>query len=263
MTHIHPQNRKSNKLNHKQKRRIEETDFLEGKHGRIYEFLRVLRIGIEFIRGFRALFGVGPAITVFGSARFPSDHRYCELARTVAYGLAKQGYSVITGGGPGIMEAANQGAREGRRDPHSQTIGPWFKPSLSIGCTIKLPKEQKANAFLDLEVPFYYFFVRKVMLVKYSTGFVIFPGGFGTIDELSEALTLIQTAKLHDFPVILVGKEFWCDFENWLRKVLVPAGTISPEDLKTFVITDDPQEVLDLLKAPTSHLEEQQRLSQN
>lgn len=263
MTHIHPQNRKANHLNHKQRRRTEETAFLEGKHGRIYEFLRVLRIGIEFIRGFRALFGVGPAITVFGSARFPSDHRYCELARAVSYGLAKQGYSVITGGGPGIMEAANRGAKEGSRDPDCTKIGPWFKPSVSIGCTIKLPREQKANAFLDLEVPFYYFFVRKVMLVKYSKGFVIFPGGFGTIDELSEALTLIQTAKLHDFPVILVGKEFWRDFDHWLRTTLVPVGTISPEDLKTFVITDDPQEVLDILKAPPLPLEEQRRLSPN
>ena len=211
-----------------------EAGFLEGKHSRIYEFFRVLRIGVEFVRGFWGFHFIGPAITVFGSARFKEDHPYCKLARQIGKVIAEEGFVTVTGGGPGIMQATNQGAKEAG--------------GFSVGANIKLPHEQAPNPYLDKVVTFYYFFVRKVILVKYSCGFVVLPGGYGTLDELTEALTLIQTGKLYDFPVILVGKEYWAGFIQWAKDTLVAQGTISAEEFKFVVITDDPEKVRQLLR---------------
>jgi uncharacterized protein (TIGR00730 family) len=197
---------------------------LEGPKSRIEEFLRVVRISVEFIRGFRALHFLGPCVTVFGSARFPEDHRYYQLARQAGAEIAKRGFNVMTGGGPGIMEAANRGAKD---------VG-----GRSIGCNIILPKEQAANPYLDKMVTFRYFFVRKVMLVKYSQAFVIFPGGFGTLDEAFEAATLIQTGKIFDFPLIFVGVDYWEPLFDFLRNRLLKEKTIDAYDLTRLILTD-------------------------
>jgi hypothetical protein len=212
-----------------------EAEFLSGRHSRIKEALRVFRIAIEFIRGFRTLHFVGPVVTVFGSARFTEGHKYYTLGRAVGSMLAREGFTVLTGGGPGIMEAANRGAKEaGGR---------------SVGCTIELPREQRHNPYLDQVVGFYYFFVRKVMLVKYSYAFVILPGGFGTLDEMTEALTLIQTGKLYDFPVVLMGTDYWGPFVDWLRSAMVREGTIDERDLDFFRVTDDLDEAARIIRA--------------
>jgi uncharacterized protein (TIGR00730 family) len=206
-----------------------EADFLAGRHTRRSEFFRVVRIALEFIRGFRALHFVGPSVTVFGSARFTQEHPFCELARQTGKAIGELGFTVITGGGPGIMQAASRGAKEaGAR---------------TVGCNIFLPHEQRSNPFVDRAVTFTYFFVRKVMLVKYSYGFVILPGGMGTLDELTEAITLIQTGKLYDFPVILMGTEYWKGFLDWCRNTLIPQGAIAAEDIDRLVVTDDPVQV--------------------
>jgi hypothetical protein len=207
-----------------------EAIFLAGKHSLIYEILRLVRIGLEFYRGFFALRGIGPAITFFGSARFGEDSPHYSLARRTAALLSREGYTIMTGAGPGLMEAANRGARDAG--------GP------SVGCSIALPHERSHNAYVDRVVHFYYFFVRKVMLVKYSYAFIILPGGLGTLDEMSEAMTLIQTGKLYDFPVILMGKEYWRGFEEWMRGTLVKSGAIDEESLAFLHITDDPAEAL-------------------
>ncbi|MCM2322702.1 MAG: TIGR00730 family Rossman fold protein [Oligoflexia bacterium] len=210
-----------------------EAGFLAGRHSWLYESARLFRIGGEFLRGFRALRDVGPAVTVFGSARFKEGHPYYELGRQVGQALAREGFAVITGGGPGIMEAANRGAREaGGR---------------SIGCNIILPHEQQPNPFLDRIVTFYYFFVRKVMLVKYSCAFVILPGGMGTLDEMSEAITLIQTGKLYDFPVILMRRDYWAGFEHWLEGTLLKEGAVYRQDLDFLHLTDDPEETVAII----------------
>ena len=206
-----------------------EAFFLAGKASRTKEFFRVVRIALEFIRGFRRLHFVGPCVTVFGSARFKEGHPYYNLARQVGRVIAREGYSVMTGGGPGVMEGANRGARD--------------QGGESIGCNIVLPHEQGANPYVDQFINFRYFFVRKVMLVKYSHAFVILPGGFGTLDEMTEALTLIQTGRLYDFPVMLMGTTYWKPMLEMLEKVFLPQGTIAPEDLKFLQITDDPEEV--------------------
>lgn len=211
-----------------------EAQFLAGRHSKLNEFMRLLRIAMEYIRGFRALHSIGPAITVFGSARFKEDHRYYQLGREIGRVLAREGYTVMTGGGPGIMEAANRGAQEAG--------GP------SVGCNITLPHEQKPNPYLDKVVTFYYFFVRKVMLVKYSYAFVILPGGLGTLDEMTEAVTLIQTGKLYDFPVILVGTEFWQGFYDWVQGTLVKSGAVSQEDLSFVHLTDSPEKMLEIIR---------------
>jgi uncharacterized protein (TIGR00730 family) len=205
-----------------------EARFLAGRHSRLHELLRVLRIAIEFVRGFRALHFLGPCVTVFGSARFKEDHPFYSLARRIGSVIAAEGYTTITGGGPGIMEAANRGAKE--------------SGGYSVGCNIVLPREQYANPYLDCSINFYYFFVRKVMLVKYSYAFVILPGGFGTLDELTEALTLIQTGKLYDFPVILVGKDYWSILWKTFEE-MAGRQTIDPLDLNLITCTDDPAEV--------------------
>jgi len=206
----------------------DEGRFLEGPESRLAELARLIRISLEFLRGFRSLHFVGPCVTVFGSARFKEDHGYYALAREVGQRLARCGFTVMTGGGPGIMEAANRGAKEaGGR---------------SIGCNILLPHEQRPNPYLDLMVKFRYFFVRKVMLAKYSYAFVALPGGFGTMDEIFEAATLIQTGKMRDFPVVLMGSDYWGPLLNFLRDTMVPAGTIELSDLDRLIVTDSPED---------------------
>jgi uncharacterized protein (TIGR00730 family) len=195
---------------------------------------RALRILGEFVEGFDAMARVGPAITVFGSARTRPDDPVYEMARAIGKGLAEAGYAVITGGGPGAMEAANRGCREGG--------------GLSVGCNIELPHEQGLNPYVDLGVEFRYFFARKVMFVKYADGFVILPGGFGTLDELFESLTLIQTGKVRHFPVVLVGRGYWEGLLAWIRDTLVTYGTVDASDLDLLLITDDPKEAIELIQ---------------
>lgn len=212
----------------------DDIQFLEGPAARGSELLRALRVFREFVRGFRALHFVGPCVTVFGSARFPDDHPHYELAREMGRRLARRGFTVMTGGGPGIMEAANRGARD---------VG-----GRSVGVNIALPKEQQPNPYLDRWVTFRYFFVRKVMLVKYSYAFVVMPGGFGTLDELFEAATLIQTGKIQGFPVVLMGREYWSSLRELLEG-MARAGTIDPTDLDLITITDSPDEAMAVLES--------------
>ncbi len=186
---------------------------------------RTLRIMGEFVEGFDALAEVGPAVSIFGSARVGRRNRYYGAARRLAAALVKEGFAIITGGGPGIMEAANRGAKDAG--------------GLSIGANIELPFEQGLNEYVDLGMEFRYFFVRKVMFVKYAEGFVIFPGGFGTLDELFEALTLIQTGKVENFPVVLYGKEYWEGMLEWIREKPLYEEKISPQDLDLLIVTSD------------------------
>jgi hypothetical protein len=191
---------------------------------------RALRILSEFVDGFDAMARVGPAVSVFGSARTPEEHPHYELARATGERLARAGYTVITGGGPGIMEAANRGAQDG--------------DGLSVGCNIELPREQYANPYLDLTIDFRYFFVRKTMFVKYAQAFVVFPGGFGTLDELFEALTLIQTGKVHRFPLVLMGSASWRGLIDWLQADAVADDRVSREEMDLVTVTDDPDEAV-------------------
>ncbi len=209
-------------------RNVEEGEFLEGPQTRRFEFFRVVRIALEFIKGFRALHFVGPCVTVFGSARFKEDHHYYHLAREVSARIGELGFTILTGGGPGIMEAANRGARDVKAP--------------SIGCNIELPMEQEPNPWVDKFVEFRYFFVRKVMLVKYSYAFVVMPGGFGTLDEVFETITLIQTGKIKDFPVILMGVDYWQPLMEFIRTRMISERTISPTDLDLLFLTDSPAE---------------------
>lgn len=209
---------------------LEDTAFLAGPRSRLDEARRVGRIAAEFIRGFRRFHFLGPCVTVFGSARFGEGHPAYELAREMGRRIAAEGLVTMTGGGPGIMEAANRGAKEAG--------------GYSVGCNIQLPHEQHENPYLDRFVEFRYFFVRKVMLVKYSSAFIVMPGGFGTMDELFEALTLVQTRKISGFPVILMGVEFWRPLCEFMRGTLRRVGTISPGDLDLLTITDSPDEAM-------------------
>ena len=196
---------------------------------------RALRILGEFVEGFDALAGIGPAVSVFGSARVRASDPTYKAARRLAARLARDGYAIITGGGPGIMEAANRGASEAG--------------GMSIGCNIELPYEQGLNAYVKLGIEFRYFFVRKTMFVKYAQGFVIFPGGFGTLDELFEALTLVQTGKVEHFPIVLFGSDYWSGMVEWLERRMLREGKISPDDLKLLLVTDDVEEACEIIRA--------------
>ena len=200
-----------------------DTVLLEGPHSRARELWLVLRTVRDFIAGFRVLHFAGPCVTVFGSARFQLGHPYYALGRQVGAQLARLGFTVMTGGGPGLMEAANRGARDaGGR---------------SVGCNVKLPAEQQPNGYMDRWITAHYFFVRKVLLVKYSYAFVALPGGFGTLDELAEAMTLIQTGKIHDFPVVLMGTAYWAPLVAQLES-MAEAGAVARADLSLLLVTD-------------------------
>lgn len=205
-------------------------DFLQGPQYRVFELRRAFHIFRELLRGFRKLHFVGPCVTVFGSARFDETHPYYAMAREVGKLLALKGFTVMTGGGPGIMEAANRGAKD---------VG-----GRSVGCNIILPHEQHPNPYLDHWIDFEHFFVRKLMLIKYSYAFIVLPGGFGTMDELFEVLTLIQTGKVQDFPIGLMGREFYQPGIDMLRR-MAEMKTINPNDLDRIIVGDDPKEIVD------------------
>ncbi len=208
---------------------VSDRVLLEGPQSRAREALLLLRAMRDFIRGFRALHFVGPCVTVFGSARFGETHPYYEIAREVGRRVSLLGFTVMTGGGPGMMEAANRGARD---------VG-----GRSVGCNIELPFEQAPNPYLDRWITCHYFFVRKVLLFQYSYGFVVLPGGLGTLDELCEALTLIQTRKIRNFPVVLVGTEYWQPFIALIRE-MITMGAVGENDLDLFKVTDDLDEAM-------------------
>ncbi|WP_139558692.1 LOG family protein [Methylotetracoccus oryzae] len=208
--------------------------FLRGRQKRGEDLESAVKFFLEFLKGFESFEFEGPCVTVFGSARFAEGHRYYELARALGKGLAGAGYAVMTGGGPGIMEAANRGAREGG--------------GLSLGCNIQLPREQKPNAYLDRFIEFEHFFVRKVMLVKYSCAFVVMPGGFGTLDEAFEVITLVQTGKLERFPVVAMGQEFWDHLSVFMRDTMFGEGTIAAEDVDFLHPVETVEEALRVIR---------------
>jgi hypothetical protein len=193
----------------------------------------IFKIISEFVHGYDKLSKIGPCVSIFGSARTKPENKYFKLAEEIAYKLTQNGYGVITGGGPGIMEAGNMGARKGK--------------GKSVGLNIDLPFEQSANLFIDTDklINFEHFFVRKVMFVKYAQGFVVLPGGFGTLDELFEAITLIQTEKIGKFPIVLVGKKFWSGLVGWIKEVVLEEGNISEKDLDLFYLVDTADEAVD------------------
>jgi uncharacterized protein (TIGR00730 family) len=195
---------------------------------------RIFKIMSEFVEGFEVLSQVGQAVSIFGSSRSKTSNKYYKLAEETAYLLAKAGFAVITGGGPGIMEAGNRGARRAK--------------GLSIGLNIQIPMEQKANIYIDTLLDFHYFFVRKVMFVKYAKAFVIMPGGYGTLDEFYEAINLIQTRRIPRFPVIVFGNEYWKGMLKWLKEKVLLEGNISKEDLNLFKVADSPKEVVAIIK---------------
>jgi uncharacterized protein (TIGR00730 family) len=212
-----------------------EERLLSGRRAGRSELQSALQIFAEFVRGFRRLQGIGPCVTVFGSARFGEEHRYYQLAEEIGERIARAGYTVMTGGGPGVMEAANRGAKKGR--------------GRSIGCNIKLPEEQHPNSYLDTFVEFDHFFVRKVMLVKYSHAFVVMPGGFGTLDEIFQTATLIQTGKMKSFPIVAVGTDYWEHLRTFIRQTMVQEATISPGDLDLVTLTDSPEETIERIRS--------------
>lgn len=210
-----------------------DTKYLQGPHSRLDELGFLFKVGYEFIRGFRALHFVGPCITIFGSARFKENHPYYEKAYQMGHKLSEAGFTIITGGGPGIMEAANRGAFE--------------NGGKSVGCNIRLPEEQQPNKYMQKSVTIKYFFVRKTLLTKYSYAFVSMPGGVGTMDEFFETLTLIQTKTISNFPIVLFGKEYYKDIYELLQKMLA-IGAISPEDMDLVLFTDDVDEAVKHIK---------------
>jgi hypothetical protein len=217
------------------RRIIEDRELFKTRIAREEDFTtkdpwRVFRIQGEIVEGFDALHKIGPAVAVFGSSRLGAESPYYGHAVETAKGLAEAGLAVITGGGPGIMEAANQGA--------------FAAKGVSVGCNIELPHEQDPNPYQTISLDFRYFFVRKLMFVKYSVGFVIFPGGFGTLDEFFEALTLLQTQKIEKFPIVLFGAAYWRALVDWFRDTMVVHGCIAPEDMNLFYLLDDPKEVV-------------------
>jgi len=195
----------------------------------------IFKIMAEFVEGFERLGKIGPCVSIFGSARTKQDQAYYKLAENIAYKLTKNGYGIVTGGGPGIMEAGNRGANRGK--------------GTSVGLNIELPFEQDDNPYIDSDksLDFDYFFVRKVMFVKYSQGFVVMPGGFGTMDELFEAITLIQTKKIGKFPIVLVGRKYWSGLLDWIKNTVLEEGNISPKDLELISLVDSENEVLDVI----------------
>lgn len=208
--------------------------------GRRLEDLRLLTsISLEFVKGFRAFFKVGPCVTFFGSARFKEDSKYYAMARHTAQLVARAGLTTMTGGGPGLMEACNRGAQEAG--------------GASVGCNIALPLEQAPNAYLDSYVEFDHFFVRKVMLLRYSYAFVVMPGGFGTLDEVFETITLIQTKKIKNFPIVIMGTDYWGPMKDFIYGTLLKYRTISPEDLRLLYFTDDPEDALACILSCTEH----------
>ncbi len=219
-----------------QKRLIDpkEPHFLEGPRSRSFELWFAIKVFWEFLRGFRGLHFIGPCVTVFGSARFKDGHPYYEMAQKMSARIVEElGLTIMTGGGPGIMEAANQGAKDAN--------------GRSVGCNITLPHEQKENPFLDKFVTIRYFFVRKVLLIKYSYAFLIFPGGFGTMDEFFETLTLVQTGKIEGFPIVIMGMDFYRPLQEYL-KFMAKEGTISPEDMNLLLFTDDMDEAIEHIR---------------
>ena len=202
-----------------------------GRNGLLHERRRAFRIFREFIRGFRTFHRIGPCATVFGSARFTEDHRYYQLAQETGARLARAGFVVMTGGGPGVMEASNRGAKEAG--------------GLSVGCNIELPREEQHNPYLDRWVEFRYFFVRKVMLIKYSYAFFAMPGGFGTMDEIFEVATLMQTGKIDPFPCVLMGTSYWRPLVDFIRESMLAEGTISSDENLPLLLTDDFDEAID------------------
>jgi len=211
---------------------IDDRHLISGPNRRLKELSLLFKVARDFFNGFRGLHFVGPCITVFGSARFKEDHPYYKLAREMGAAIAKLGFTVMTGGGPGIMEAANRGAKDAK--------------GRSVGCNIELPFEQSHNPYLDRWVTMKYFFVRKVLLLKYSYGFVMMPGGFGTMDEMFESLTLIQTGKIRNFPVVVMGTEYWEPMQPFLKH-MVKTGTISPGDIDLMLFTDSIDEAVEYL----------------
>jgi uncharacterized protein (TIGR00730 family) len=213
----------------------QDLNLLEGTQGHFHDIARSMRIGWEFFRGFRSLRSVGPCVTIFGSARFDQDHPACRLAEAAGAALAEAGFAVMTGGGPGVMEAANRGARRAG--------------GFSVGCNIQLPMEQEANPWLDLQLEFEHFFVRKVMLVKFSSAFVILPGGFGTMDEIFETLNLIETGKIERFPLVVMGEDYWSDLQDFVQQRMLPEGAISGGDAQRLHLTDSPSAMVDYILA--------------
>jgi uncharacterized protein (TIGR00730 family) len=195
---------------------------------------RIFRIMAEFVEGFEMLSCLGKAVSIFGSSRLPSTHKYYKLAEEIAYLLAKEKYAIITGSGPSIMEAANKGAKRAK--------------GYSVGLNIQLPLQQEPNPYVDTLLDFRYFFIRKVMFVKYAKAFVIMPGGYGTLDEFTEAINLISTERIPKFPVIVVGSEYWKGMAKWLEDVVLKSGCISKEDMKLFKVVDKPEEVVSIIK---------------
>lgn len=210
------------------------TTLLQGTGNYFADLWRSYRIWREFRRGFTRLGRISNCVTFFGSARFDEHHEYYRLAYDTAYAVGKAGFTVMTGGGPGIMEAANKGAKDAG--------------ALSVGCHIKLPQEQKPNPYTDISVGFHYFFVRKVMLLKYSKAFVLLPGGFGTMDEIFETATLVQTGKICDFPMVLMGTKYWKNLAPFLQRTMLGSGTIDERDAHFARMTDTPQEALDIMR---------------
>jgi len=210
-----------------------DSTLFEVAQSRWQDLWRSLQISNEIFRGFRSLRQTSPCVTIFGSSRFQPDNHYYQLAEQTAYILGRSGFNIMTGGGPGIMEAANLGA---------QRAG-----ALSIGCTIQLPAEQRANPYLDIHADFNHFFVRKVMLVKFSCAFVILPGGFGTLDEIFETLNLIETQKIRNFPLVTMGSDYWQDIEHFIQNKMTEERTITEEDSKCCYMTDNPESALDYI----------------
>jgi hypothetical protein len=198
------------------------------------ETWRIFRIMAEFVEGFETLSGVGPAVSIFGSSRLNKSNPLYKLTQRLAYLLSKEGYAIITGGGPGLMEAANKGATEAGGE--------------SIGLNIQIPQEQKPNRYVKRLLDFHYFFCRKVMFVKYARAFVILPGGYGTLDELFESLNLVQTLRINPFPIILVDSQYWHSLIDWMKTTVLKKGCISKEDLRIFYLVDKPQKVIEIIR---------------